>query len=185
MVAINSKEITNLREQASRQLQALRVQSKPIIEEIARLERLLDSLDEFVHEEKPSGSPKIGFLNGVRSPANFRSPRGTPSTPHKDFTLPILESLEELGGKASRDAVLRKLEGKLNQSFKPGDFETIKNSAEPRWRNRASFQRKNMTIEGLLRSNSPYGIWEMTPEGRQHLEEYRKLLATVFGDEKK
>jgi hypothetical protein len=72
----------------------------------------------------------------------------------------------------------------MKNQLKPGDFETIKNGTDLRWRNRASFQRKNMIIQGLLRNDSPYGIWEMSSAGRQYLDECRKLLQSVFGEDK-
>ena len=39
----------------------------------------------------------------------------------------------------------------------------------PRWRNAAQWARNSMVQEGLLRNDSPRGIWEITDAGRQSL----------------
>ena len=40
----------------------------------------------------------------------------------------------------------------------------------PRWRNTAQWARNAMVKEGLLASDSPRGVWEITAEGKQWLE---------------
>jgi hypothetical protein len=176
--------IAKLRDDVRQRLAQLQVQAKPIVGEIARLERLAQSLDDMVGEPLETRSHAMGTVRAVAPPpVSISHPRGE-STPHDSFTFPILDSLDEQGGKGSRDGVLRKLEDKMKNQLKPGDFETIKNGTDLRWRNRASFQRKNMIIQGLLRNDSPYGIWEMSSAGRQYLDECRKLLQSVFGEDK-
>jgi len=39
-----------------------------------------------------------------------------------------------------------------------------------RWRNTAQWCRHTMVQEGLLKRDSPHGIWEITEKGRQALE---------------
>lgn len=105
------------------------------------------------------------------------------TTPHDDFTFPILESLYEFGGAATRDAVLNKVEIKLKDQLKTRDLERLRSCGDLRWRNRASFQRKNMIREGLLQKHSRYGMWEMTPYGLEYLKENLMLFKRIFGDD--
>jgi restriction system protein len=40
----------------------------------------------------------------------------------------------------------------------------------PRWRNTAQWARNSLREEGLIRDDSPRGIWEITDKGRQWLK---------------
>lgn len=88
------------------------------------------------------------------------------------FKRPILEALVELGGRAETSKVLdlveKKMQGILNDYDRrplPSDPTTI------RWRNTAQWCRNTMAQEGLLKSDSPRGIWEISERGRQALQE--------------
>jgi hypothetical protein len=50
----------------------------------------------------------------------------------------------------------------------PGDFESTRSGAVL-WENRAQWERLKMVKEGLLRADSPHGVWELTESGRQYL----------------
>ncbi|RMH13146.1 MAG: hypothetical protein D6698_14360, partial [Gammaproteobacteria bacterium] len=39
------------------------------------------------------------------------------------------------------------------------------------WRNTAQWCRNTMVREGLMKSDSPYGIWEITEAGRKYLQD--------------
>jgi len=88
------------------------------------------------------------------------------------FRRPILEALVELGGRAEMSKVLdlveKKMQGILN------DFDRQPLRSDPniiRWRNTAQWCRNTMTREGLLKSYSPRGIWEISERGRKALQE--------------
>jgi hypothetical protein len=38
-------------------------------------------------------------------------------------------------------------------------------SGEIRWRNAVQWERNEMVREGLLKNDSPRGVWELTPKG--------------------
>lgn len=44
----------------------------------------------------------------------------------------------------------------------------------PRWRNSAQWARNTMRQEGLIKENSPHGIWEISDAGRQKLKETKQ-----------
>lgn len=178
-------EISRLRQEVQQRLTALRAETGPILDELSRLEKLAASLDEFDQKLQRTDNTMIGFAAGIQSGARPRALRfnSNTTTPHDDFTFPILESLHELGGAATRDAVLNKVGNKLKDQLKPRDLQRLRSCGDLRWRNRASFQRKNMISEGLLRNNSPYSVWEMTPQGREYLRENLTMLKNILGED--
>jgi len=177
-------QISRLRQEVQQRLTALQVETAPILDELSRLEKLAASLDDFYRNPQRANNTTIGFVASAQATARARVlPSSSTTTPHDDFTFPILESLHELGGAATRDAVLNKVENKLKDQLTPRDFERLRSCGDVRWRNRASFQRKNMIREGLLRSDSPYGKWETTPQGRDYLKENLVMLKNIFGED--
>ncbi|MCX7778606.1 MAG: winged helix-turn-helix domain-containing protein, partial [Armatimonadetes bacterium] len=70
------------------------------------------------------------------------------------------------------EEVLDQVEKMVRPHLQSFDFRPV-SSGEPRWRNKARWERFNMVLEGLLRDDSPRGIWELTEKGWQ---EARKLL---------
>jgi hypothetical protein len=108
------------------------------------------------------GGPLPGRGSGGRaSPGSILSER--------EYELPILQELLALGGSGHAaevtDGVGRRLEGKL----KDRDYENLE-TGDVRWRNRTQFTRHTLKKRGLIRDNSPRGIWELTDEGREVAE---------------
>ena len=100
---------------------------------------------------------------------NGRLARGL-RTSEAEFVLPILRALDELGGSATIQKVLEKVGAAMNGQFRDVDYQPLKSDpGHPRWNNTAQWTRNTMVVEGLLKSNSPRGIWEMTGAGRKHL----------------
>lgn len=101
-----------------------------------------------------------------------RLPKGE-KMPQKEFSIPILKALVGLGGKGRVSDILQILEKMLGIKFRSVDYENTPSGAELRWENTAKWERKNLVIKGLLRSDSHKGIWEITDKGRRFLEENR------------
>ena len=100
-------------------------------------------------------------------------PRGL-KTPEEAYRRPILESLYELGGSASIKDVLRLVEVKIKSLLGEVDYQKIP-SGEIRWRNTAMWERLVLIRqEGLLKSGSTRGVWELSEKG---IEEIRKNRA--------
>ena len=88
-------------------------------------------------------------------------------TPEENFVIPILESLIELGGKAEMKNVLKLVHEKMKNILNKYDYEPLpSNPKQKRWENTAQWARNTMVNEGLLSSESPRGIWEITEKGR-------------------
>lgn len=86
------------------------------------------------------------------------------------FRRPLLEALHELGGSASVAEVLDLVEQKMRGILNEYDHQPLPSSpTEPRWRNTAQWCRYTLVREGLLKSDSPHGIWELSEAGRKEL----------------
>jgi hypothetical protein len=93
--------------------------------------------------------------------------------PQKEYLMPILEALLEKGGKATEREVFEIIEQKMGKYFNHLDLEILKDGYFKRWQKNVAWQRFNMVKEGLLKSNSPRGLWEITEKGRKYLEEHK------------
>ena len=108
---------------------------------------------------------------GQKTPRYKKLQRGL-RTPEDEFRIPILQSLIELGGSAPMNTVLDKVEGLVSDKLNAYDRQTLPSDPTiPRWRNTAQWARAAMVKEGLLSSNSPRGVWEITDAGKEFLAE--------------
>lgn len=96
-----------------------------------------------------------------------------------DFVLPILEALVELGGSASVAEVLQRVYEKVKDRLTEHDLQPLRsNPLEPRWRKNAQWCRYRMVRSGLLKRDSPVGIWEISEKGRAELARLRETGPT-------
>jgi hypothetical protein len=97
-----------------------------------------------------------------------RSGRASPGSilPESEYEIPILQELVERGGSGHAtevtDAVGERMAGRLTDK----DREKL-DSGDIRWRNRVQFTRLTLKERGLISSDSPRGVWEITNEGRK------------------
>ncbi len=95
-----------------------------------------------------------------------RSPLGC--TPQSAYWLPLLKVLEEMGGEGRMHDVLDRLGNEMKEILRPVDHE--KNATGVvRYREGAMWARHAMVQEGLLKSDSPRGLWEISEKGRARL----------------
>jgi hypothetical protein len=88
----------------------------------------------------------------------------------KEYRVPILEALLEMGGKGTVKEIFGIVEEKMKYRFSSLDLEILK-SGYIRWQLMTAWQRMRMVKEGLLRSDSRRGIWEITDKGKKFLED--------------
>lgn len=92
-------------------------------------------------------------------------------TPEKEYYAPILRVLTQMGGSGKIGDVLNRVYDEMKAILKPVDKEGLSSdSRTPRWRNAAQWARNTMRREGLLRADSPRGMWQITEQGREWLE---------------
>jgi len=101
--------------------------------------------------------------------AKGRLPRGL-RTPEDAFRRPILETLAELGGAGPIGEVLDRVEHKMKGVLNEYDREPLPSDPRSvRWRNTAQWCRNTLVREGLMKADSPYGVWEISEQGRKWL----------------
>jgi restriction system protein len=89
-------------------------------------------------------------------------------TPEQAYYRPILQVLVELGGRAQMGSILDRVGEVMEGVLREVDYQPLASDPDlPRWRNAAQFARYSMVQDGLLRNDSPRGIWEITDEGRR------------------
>ncbi len=92
-------------------------------------------------------------------------------TREEAYYRPILKALQEMGGSAPMSQVLDRVLESMKEVLREVDYEPLASDPEmPRWRNAAQWARNSMVKEGLLRSNSPRGVWEISDRGIEFLQ---------------
>lgn len=99
-----------------------------------------------------------------------RLPKGL-LTPEKEFVIPILQALVEMGGGGPSERVLDRVYEKMKSRLNKYDLLPVpSDGVTPRWRNRAAWVRNDLRERLLLRTNSTHGIWEISEQGRMWLQ---------------
>jgi hypothetical protein len=86
-------------------------------------------------------------------------------TPQKEFRPLLLKALLLLGGQAPVGKIRDSLQSRVKTILKPGDLELV-SSGDIRWWNAVCWERADLVREGLFRSDSPRGVWELTENGK-------------------
>jgi len=93
-------------------------------------------------------------------------------TPENAFIIPILETLIENNRSMEIKKVLKQLSIKMSDTLNQYDKQTLpSDSKQKRWENTSQWARNTMVNNGLLASDSPRGIWEITEKGREYYQE--------------
>lgn len=92
-------------------------------------------------------------------------------TKREKYHITILEALYEMGGKGKAEKVLQVLESKMRSILTEYDYQPLE-SGEIRWIKAAHWARLHLVHQGLLRRDSPRGIWELSEEGYKFIENY-------------
>jgi hypothetical protein len=101
---------------------------------------------------------------------NFGRLRKGQRTPESAYYQPILQVLEEMGGSGKVGDVLDRVGEIMKPVLQTVDHDPLASDrANPRWRNAAQWARNSMVQEGLLRADSPRGVWQITDLGRSRL----------------
>ena len=90
-------------------------------------------------------------------------------TPEPEFIEPILRVLIEMGGHGRTATVVAQVGEVMQPVLRDVDYETLEGDGKPRWEKAANWAREHMVRDGLLKSDSPHGTWEISEEGRARL----------------
>lgn len=92
-------------------------------------------------------------------------------TPEDIFRVPILQTILAMGGSGRVRDVLAQVEASMRGTLTEVDYEPLPSTPNTtRWYNTAQWARNSMAREGLLREDSPRGVWEITESGKQYLK---------------
>lgn len=87
------------------------------------------------------------------------------------FRHPILETLMEMGGAGQVEKVLDRIGEKMKAILNDYDRKPLPSYPNTvRWRNTAQWCRNSMVQEGLLKADSPRGVWEISDKGKEALK---------------
>lgn len=89
-------------------------------------------------------------------------------TSQKEYRIPILESLIEIGGSGKMSEILEKVKRKMKNKLTATDLEKLPSGTSIRWKNAAQWERQKMKEEGLLKGDSPPGVWEIAKKGENY-----------------
>lgn len=96
-------------------------------------------------------------------------------TPEEAFFGPILSVIDARGGSVRTSVVVDNVLPFVKDQLKDVDYEPIRSDPNrPRWRNTAHWARNSMVEQGLLKDDSPRGVWEISDKGRRWLADHRK-----------
>jgi len=136
--------------------------ARQALAELERLNALLARTNDLEQE--------FGKLDSGPGEESDRLVRGK-KTPQEAFFLPILESIAEMGGAGEVDLVLKRVYEKMERLLNDYDLAMLPSKTSVRWRNTAMWARFDLVKAGLLRNDSPRGVWEISEAGRRWLEE--------------
>lgn len=136
------------------------------------LRKVLEAAEEHLRCHQTTGESRG---RGSPTVVKWRKLRKGLKTPQQAYRQPILEALHELGGNASVGDVLQMVEKKLRPVLNEIDYQKLSSGADIRWRNTAMWERFSLVKEGLLKSGSPNGTWELSNRGTQEVEKRGKL----------
>ena len=83
-----------------------------------------------------------------------------------EFFEPILLVLKEMGGSGEAVELVERVRQAMEPMLRDVDYELLKGDGKPRWEKTLHWARWEMVKDGLLKSNSPRGIWEISEKGR-------------------
>lgn len=91
-------------------------------------------------------------------------------TREEAYYRPILEALQSMGGSAQMSQVPDRVLQSMRGTLKDVDYEPLASEPDmPRWKNAAQWARNSMVKEGLLRNDSPRGVWQISEAGVRFL----------------
>jgi hypothetical protein len=133
----------------------LKVYARPLEDSPEDVVRLaLDALDASRGHKPPA-------VKAQKRPA----PQGK-KTPQREFRLPLLKVMLELGGSGYVKDIRETIEPKVRDLLGPADLAPV-STGEARWWNAVCWERNDLVKEGLFRKDSDRGIWELTDAGRK------------------
>ena len=104
----------------------------------------------------------------VEADEAFQPQRVDTPLPRQRYCLPILKALDECGGSLATSDVLRQVNQLMGDELRLID-KSRRSDGQFYWQNRTHDMRRELVNTGLMKVDSPRGIWEISEEGREYL----------------
>lgn len=131
-----------------------------------RYEALLRGINDLCNEYKQNGAPKPkGRKRNTNDGSLVRPSR---LTPRNTLIRAIVQVMEEMGKSGHKREIHNRLEDVLEGVLNSEDYE-IDSSGQVTWHHQADWARMYMVQVGILKNDSPRGIWELSMD-------YKKLM---------
>ena len=107
------------------------------------------------------------------SPETEKQFRSQSHTSSKEFRIPILQALVNLGGSAKRKLVFDELEKIMGDQLSENDWKPLPSRKRvSRWQRIATNTRTNLREDGYITVDANQGIWIITEKGKAFLNNY-------------
>ena len=145
-----------------------------LAEELAALRRRWQALLPQAAQPPPRLEIKaVKALKSSKKRRGKRAQRGL-KTHQDEYRLPLLQALVELGGSSNLQPVIDRVGEIMKDTLNEYDYEPLKSDpGKPKWRNTTQWVRYSLVKEGLMKADSPVGIWQISQEGRRWLQQQR------------
>jgi len=143
-------------------------QAQTLLQQAQALKDLLTDLDAWAKRFATLVGPIVeGDADGDEETPRLR--KGL-KTPQSAYRIPILRTLVTLGGEADMDLVLERVQALMGDQLNAHDLDTLADGKTIRWRNAAQWARNTLREEGLIRDDTPRGVWGISDAGRKWLK---------------
>ncbi len=123
--------------------------------------RLHDGLEEVLKDLRK----RIGRSENKSSTPKSRKKRSRlPKTNSDTLRACIINALQKFGGRARLSNIFQDIELQLKDQFLPADLNKVQNGKQTVWKNNVQWERLRMVKEGILKNDSPNGIWELSED---------------------
>lgn len=146
-----------LRAEKTRLASALSIQD----ESVQALEALADSLGAIVRDIRV----RIQLRKPLVRPPLSQGERVNPERiSRSELRASIIQCLRSLGGSSPMKVIFSCMEADLQDKLKPSDLTWLEGTKRYSWQEAARGEREKMIRDGILRGNSPIGVWELTED---------------------
>lgn len=125
------------------------------------LNHLSEELEALIQDVKSRLGSSLE-VSPVKKPRTKRS-KAEKTSPAK-LRILIVEVLKVKGGSAKVREVLDEIGKRLEDELLPGDLEVRQDGKTLAWQNNVCWQRFRLVEDGILKPDSPRGIWELSED---------------------
>jgi hypothetical protein len=155
------------------------------------LRRLLFAGDEAQPTETPgpvrtsegTADQRTSKASKRSKPAKRRRAPSSALLPETEYRYPILRALFDSGGRMPTSEVVTAVGEHVKDKLLSADLEIL--GKKPRWEGRVQFTRLQLVRDGLMKEDSPRGVWEITSVGEETVEKQLQADAVAAGPIKK